>query len=72
MLVINTMNYELNLAVIDNSRNNINIGLNASIINLAGILNNGADDTINILGLTNYLLIIFLMFNSSKYYFTHI
>ena len=52
-LVINTMNYELNLAVIDNSRNSINIGLNASIINLAGILNNGADDIVNILGLTN-------------------
>ncbi len=54
-----TMPGQLNVAVIDN--NPLNIGLNASVINLGGLINNGskvinrgANDIVNILGQTNY------------------
>ena len=57
------MTGQLNVAVIDNANNLFNIGLNASVINVGGLLNNdskvinigGSNDIVNILGQTNYV-----------------
>ncbi len=58
-----TMTGQLNVNGIDNANNPLIIGLNASVINIGGLLNNdskvnnigGANDIVNILGHTNYI-----------------